>query len=111
MPGPALHHMIADRIKTQIERGAGIGKGLSPAELEQIQSLLADHRNLPYFFLGCQGPDFFFFNTKDIDPKIGELVKIYYDVYEAIEEFKKKTEGNIGQTWYNGSLRSRRRSN
>ena len=30
--------------------------------------------NLPYLFLGCQGPDFLFFNTKDISPTVKDLV-------------------------------------
>ena len=30
--------------------------------IRSLQALLNDPRNLPYLHLGCQGPDFMFFN-------------------------------------------------
>lgn len=89
MPGPAMHHLIADRLKARIESGSGLGGGLSAGQYAQLQTLLADPHNLPYLFLGCQGPDFFFFNTKDMNPALGELAEISYDVYEFMGQFKK----------------------
>ena len=89
MPGPAMHHMIADRLRSRIGQNAGLGPAVSPADYDAVKALLADERNHPYLFLGCQGPDFLFFNTKDIDPTIGEIVELYYDVYDFIERFKR----------------------
>lgn len=90
MPGPALHHMIADRLRTRIAGGRGLGEMLTPAEYAQIDALLGDPKNLPYFYLGCQGPDFLFFNTNDIDPTLKDLVEAYFDVYDFIENFKRE---------------------
>jgi hypothetical protein len=89
MPGPALHHMIADRLAAAIGRGTGLGGALSPADYADLQALLSDPRRHPYLYLGCQGPDFLFFNTKDISPTVDDLVTAYYDVYDFIERFKR----------------------
>jgi hypothetical protein len=89
VPGPALHHMIADRLQVAIGRGAGLGDTLSASEYKDLEALLSDARTHPYFFLGCQGPDFLFFNTKDVSPTIEALVTAYYDVYDFIEGFKR----------------------
>ncbi len=86
MPGPALHHMIAGRLLQNINRSRGLGP---MADYINLQNLVADKKNHPYLFLGCQGPDFLFFNTKDWGPGIGDAVEIYYEVYDAIESFKK----------------------
>lgn len=88
MPGPALHHLIADRLKAAVQTNRGLGDSLSPADYAAIQSLLADPKNLPYFFLGCQGPDPFFFNTKDLNPTLGKFVEIYYDVADFLHDFE-----------------------
>lgn len=89
MPGPAIHHIIADRLQSRIRQNTGLGNTLSPAEYADLQLLLSDKKNLPYLFLGCQGPDFLFFNLKDLNPSIGKLAEYYYDVYDFIEEFKR----------------------
>ena len=89
MPGPAMHHMIVDRLKARIQTNSGLGNALSPTEYGALQSLLSDPANLPYLFLGCQGPDFLFFNLKDLNPTIGKIVEYYYDVTDFIENFKR----------------------
>lgn len=87
MPGPALHHMIANELRRSINSGQGLG---TTPDYAQLQSLLADPKNLPYLFLGCQGPDFLFFNTKDWPAgPLGSGVEMYYKVYDAIDDFKK----------------------
>lgn len=87
MPGPALHHMIAQKLIQKINRSRGLGP---QADYANLQNLLADKKNLPYLFIGCQGPDFLFFNTKDWPAGIGDAVEMYYEVYDAIEEFKEE---------------------
>ncbi|HTE24126.1 hypothetical protein [Flavitalea sp.] len=86
MPGPALHHMIANRLRQNINNGTGLGP---MADYLNLQKLLQDKKNHPYLFLGCQGPDFLFFNTKDWPAGIGDAVELYYEVYDAFEDFKK----------------------
>ena len=64
MPGPALHHMIVDRLRGAIQTNSGLGESLSASEYSALQALLAEPANLPYLFVGCHGPDPFFFNTR-----------------------------------------------
>src|SRR5215210_217886 len=89
--------MIADRLSGRIGGGGGLGGTLSPAEYADLQTLLSDPKRLPYYFLGCQGPDFLFFNTKDINPTLKDLVGAYYDVYDFIERFKRDLIGLVPQ--------------
>lgn len=97
MPGPAMHHMIADRLKTRLMSSTGLGGSLPPGDYSQLQTLLADPRNLPYYFLGCQGPDFLFFNTKDMPAPLHDLVTAYYDVTDFIENFKREVKKLVPQ--------------
>ncbi len=87
MPGPALHHLIAERLAANIQEGVGLGK-LSNEEYQKLQKLIADPKNLPYLFFGCQGPDFQLFNLNDINPELAALATAYLDVVDFIEEFK-----------------------
>lgn len=89
MPGPALHHMIADRLRMRLLDRTGLGDNLSAADYDDMAALLADPANLPYLFLGCQGPDFLFFNTKDMPAPLKDLVTTYFDVTDFIENFKR----------------------
>ncbi len=97
MPGPAMHHMIADRLRAAISARQGLGPTLTADAYDRIAQSLNDPRNLPYLFLGCQGPDFLFFNTKDLSPAVGSMVSTYYDVTDFIENFKREIEKLIPQ--------------
>lgn len=77
--------MIAQQLRSQIQNGQGLGSNAAYAD---IQAALSDPKNLPFLFLGCQGPDFLFFNTKDWNGTVGELAQIYFKVYDAIDNFK-----------------------
>ena len=90
MPGPALHHMIADRLRVRLQNGTGLGTTVSPTAYAEINTQLSVTGNLPYFYLGCQGPDFLFFNTKDMHPALRDLVATYFDVTDFIENFKRQ---------------------
>lgn len=95
MPGPALHHLIAKKLKQNILSGTGLGAN---ADYAKLQALLSDSKNFPYLFLGCQGPDFLFFNTKDwTSVPLGDAVKLYFEVYDFIEDFKKKLKEIVPQ--------------
>lgn len=89
MPGSALHHMIADRLKASISQNQGLGANMTTAQYTALQNLLADPKNLPYLFFGCQGPDYLFFNTKDMPGPIGALAEFYFEVTDFIEKFKR----------------------
>lgn len=90
MPGPAMHHMIADRLRVRLQNGTGLGTTVSPTAYVDINAQLSVTGNLPYFYLGCQGPDFLFFNTKDMHPALRDLVATYFDVTDFIENFKRE---------------------
>ncbi|TDX29236.1 hypothetical protein [Rhodovulum visakhapatnamense] len=55
MPGPAMHRMIADRLKAAIQSGRGLGEGPGPDEFQKLQALLADPKNLPCLFSAATG--------------------------------------------------------
>ena len=95
MPGPAMHHMIANELKQRILAGNGLGDN---ADYAKLQTLLSDSKNFPYLFLGCQGPDFLFFNTKDwTGLPLGDAVKMYFEVYDFIDEMKETLIGLVPQ--------------
>jgi hypothetical protein len=80
--------MIVDRLKAAIQSKSGLGD-LSPTDYNALQALLADPKNLPYLFVGCHGPDPFFFNTKDLNTTLGNFVEIYHDVADFLREFER----------------------
>ena len=88
MPGAAMHHMIAERILGLINQNQGLG-ALPPGDYQKIQDLLGKKEHLPYYYLGCQGPDFLFFHTPDWSGAAGDLANLYVDVVETIEDIKK----------------------
>lgn len=90
MPGPALHHMIADKLKAHISLNRGLGAHMTPVRYAALQNLLSDPKHLPYLFFGCQGPDYLFFNTKDMPGPIGTIAEFYFEVTDFIEDFKNK---------------------
>jgi hypothetical protein len=95
MPGPAMHHLIANALKQKIQAGNGLG---SNADYAKLQALLSDSKNFPYLFLGCQGPDFLFFNTKDWSSvPIGDAVKAYYEIYDFLDDFKEQLKSLVPQ--------------
>ena len=97
MPGPAMHHMIADRLLTRLLNSTGLGGAMPLAEYSQIATLLNDPRNSPYFFLGCQGPDFLFFNTNDMPAPLKDFVTAYFDVTDFIENFIRDVKALVPQ--------------
>jgi hypothetical protein len=80
--------MIVDRLRAAIQTNSGLGDTLTPADYSALQALLADPANLPYLFVGCHGPDPFFFNTKDLNPVLGKFVEIHNDVADFIRDFE-----------------------
>ena len=97
MPGPALHHMIVDRLRGAIQTNGGLGESLSASEYAALQALLAEPANLPYLFVGCHGPDPFFFNTKDLNPAIGKFVELHNDLVDFLRDFEEKLLAAVPQ--------------
>ena len=56
--------------------------------MQRCRTLLANPKNLPYLFIGCHGPDPFFFNTKDLNPTLGKFVEIYNDLADFLRDFE-----------------------
>jgi hypothetical protein len=80
--------MIVDRLRSAIQTNSGLGESLSAAEYSKLQALLADPANVPYLFVGCHGPDPFFFNTKDLSPILGKFVEIHNDLVDFLGDFE-----------------------
>ncbi|NOU19670.1 MAG: hypothetical protein HOO91_19100 [Bacteroidales bacterium] len=80
MPGPAIHHIIAKEIANELKTK------LDPSYHPFLDRLSGDFASA--FYLGSQGPDFLFFNTKDIDPTLKRLIDMYLDITDFIEDFK-----------------------
>ena len=97
MPGPALHHMICDRLRFDLMSSTGLGNTLPASRYNAIDAQLANPGSLPYLFLGCQGPDFLFFNTKDMPGPIHDLVTAYFDVYDWIKNFLRDLKALVPQ--------------
>jgi len=70
-----MHHMIADRLRQRIGAGNGLGATLPAPDYSQLAALLDDPKYLPYFFLGRQGPEFLFCNTKVMPGPIRTLLR------------------------------------
>jgi hypothetical protein len=89
MPGPAIHHIIAKEIAKVLKTK------LDPSYHPFLDKLSGDFASA--FYLGSQGPDFLFFNTKDIDPALKKFIDLYLDITDFIEEVKEKILAVIPQ--------------
>ena len=87
MPGTAMHHMIVERIMAAVKQNQSLGN-LDPDDYQKLQTLLSDPKHLPYLYLGSQGPDFLFFNTRDWHPLAGNVANITFEVTDFIRSFK-----------------------
>lgn len=97
MPGPAIHHIIAEELKNRISAEnprERINLFDDPMNNRKIQELLSQPENLPYYYLGCQGPDFLFFNTQDWPGGLS-LPKFLMNLNEMLENFENKIEKAI----------------
>lgn len=94
MPGPAMHHLIAERIVALVQ-GNELAGGARPIEFGRLQKLLADPRNLPYFFLGAQGPDFLFMDIRSWPPGLRQLGQRYVDVSDFFFNLRKTLKNAV----------------
>lgn len=83
MPGPVIHHMIADEILSKIKNG-----DFFQEEDDLYRELLSDPESMYCFYLGCQGPDFLFFHATDWNEDGRKLAKLFIDILELIEEIR-----------------------
>ncbi len=89
MPGPAIHHIVAKEVVKTLKAK------LEPSYHPFLDKL--DGEFASAFLLGCQGPDFLFFNTKDIDPALKKFIDLYLDITDFIEDLKKQIKDLIPQ--------------
>ena len=82
MPGPAVHHIVAKEVSKSLTTK------LDASYAAFLSKLNGDYEAA--YCLGSQGPDFLFFNTKDISPTVKKLVDYYFEVSDFIEDFKKQ---------------------
>jgi hypothetical protein len=89
MPGPAIHHIIAQEVVKQLK------SKLDPSFSPFLDKLDGEYASA--FLLGSQGPDFLFFNTKDIDPTLKKFIDLYLEIVDFIEDVKEKILAIIPQ--------------
>lgn len=101
MPGPAMHHLIAAKFRDQILNDE-IKLFEDPQKQNAVKALLNNSGNLPYFYLGCQGPDFLFFHPKDWrlrnSPSLYYPAKVYFEVADNLHKFESKAKKLIPGT-------------
>jgi hypothetical protein len=90
MPGPAVHHIVAQRTIAQLRRRSH--RGMPAAFLDRVEGEWSS-----WLYFGCQGPDPLFFNTKDVHPYVREIVRVYLDVVDFIEGIKQAIRDAIPQ--------------
>jgi len=81
MSGPAIHHLVGEKIHEELIRQYG-------ASMDDAASGLTEHK--VYRNLGTMGPDFLFFNTKDMPEPVRVVADVMQDVTEFIESFRKR---------------------
>jgi hypothetical protein len=89
MSGPAIHHIIAKEVAETLKTR------LDPSFHPFLDQLSGDFASA--FYLGSQGPDFLFFNTKDIDPALKRFIDLYLDITDFLEEIKEQILAIIPQ--------------
>lgn len=86
MAGPAVHHIIGKEYLNTV---------LKKRYTDPNSTLFWDQMDFgklaPVYHLGCQGPDFLFFNSNDwpLGGAIKPIAATYLEVMEFIDEFKK----------------------
>lgn len=89
MSGPAIHHIIAKEVVKSL-------KVKGDPSLHPFLNKLENEFSSAYY-LGAQGPDFLFFNTKDVDPILKKFVDSYLDITDFLEDMKEEILNVIPQ--------------
>ncbi len=79
MSGPAVHYLVGKDIRNYLD-------GNSSQEIDEVIKGMIDHPT--YLNAGTLGPDFLFFNTKDMPGPVGKLFDLYRDVAKFVNGFK-----------------------
>jgi len=86
MPGPASHYLVGKKLPQELNNQLG----------KEANSVIEAIHEFPQFLaFGTTGPDFLFFNTKDMPPAIHFLTNLYKDVAQFITGMKKKIRDAI----------------
>lgn len=92
MPGPAIHHIIAERylqdvlqVKYNDRRSAAFWAKMSGPAMQ------------PVYLLGAQGPDFLFFNMNDWPQggAVKTVAQVYWEVNDFLEDLVEKVKSLI----------------
>lgn len=87
MSGPAVHHIIAKEFLHKV-----LMKEYPDQLSQNFWDKIDKGKYAPVYHLGCQGPDFLFFNMNDwpLGGVIKPIAETYLEVMDFIEEFKKQ---------------------
>lgn len=86
MPGPAIHHIVGREFLHNV-----LQRNYQDPESIKFWNEIYKGYYAPVYNLGCQGPDFLFFNSNDwpLGGGIKPLAKIYLELMSFMEDFKK----------------------
>lgn len=97
MPGPAVHHIIAERYLQDV-----LQVNYTDRKSAAFWSKMAGATMRPVYLLGAQGPDFLFFNMNDwpAGGAVKSIAQIYWEVNDFLEELVEKVKSMIPpQLW------------
>ena len=86
MSGPAIHYIVGTKLPKEF-------KTRYPALMTAVAEGLRDHD--VYRNVGTMGPDFLFFNTKDMPLPVKVVADLYIEVSEFIQDFKESVIGLV----------------
>jgi len=84
MSGPAVHYLVGKDVRTYLTN-------VSNEEVQRVVNEMINHPT--YLNAGTLGPDFLFFNTKDMPGPVGDVFDLYRDVARFVNDFKKEISG------------------
>lgn len=86
MPGPAIHYLVSRQF----------GDRLRASNSAQVRGDGDTMRDFPAVAaLGSMGPDFLFFNTRDLASPVADAVHVFIEVADFIEDFSRELEALI----------------
>lgn len=80
MPGPAVHHIVARKVLSELKKAKALDN-----QTTNFYAAMDAGNYAPIYHLGAQGPDFLFFNMNDWPQ--GGTIKTVAQTYWEIQDF------------------------
>lgn len=86
MPGPAVHYLVQERFRRRLIDARARDARDDGQTMATFPAAAA---------LGSMGPDFLFFNTRDLASPVADAVDVFIDVANFIEDFSRELEALV----------------